>query len=101
MTIATACGITELESKDLVIPGFILLETNRWALPQYLTVAKWRSVWRSSLKGKTKRDLMQFRAATLLLELAEEYGLPEAAVLIKELDQHSTSSKPDLHLVPS
>ena len=63
------------------IPGTEFVKTiidgqEYWKLPDFATVAEWRDMQQSAITGDDKHALRQFRAATLMLELAARHGVP-------------------------
>jgi len=72
------------EAGQYSIPEFIRVD-DRWYLAEYVTVEMWRKALQTATTDDDKHTLLQFRAATQLLELAQEYGLPDDAVVIPNL----------------
>jgi hypothetical protein len=98
---------------EIKVPQYIQLENDHWALAEFLTVALWREAKRAAVKGNDKHTLLQFRWATLLLEKAEQRGIPEDVCLLPWLEEGkevkppwppsdaSKQPKPELRLVDS
>jgi len=74
----------KLKEGPYSIPPFIRVD-DRWCLAEYVTVEMWRKAQQTGTTDDLKHTLLQFRAATQLLELAQEYGLPDDAVVIPNL----------------
>ena len=76
--------------KKFSVPEYICLgddkKTCEWGLSEWLTVTQWRAAKLAAIEGEDKRTLSQFRAATLLLEQAEQAGIAEDVCLIQRLD---------------
>jgi hypothetical protein len=58
----------------------------------------WRKAQQTGTTDDLKHTLLQFRAATQLLELAQEYGLPDDAVVIPNLLLPSSGDYSDRNL---
>ena len=80
------------------IPPFIRVEDNRWCLAGRADVTAWRKAQQVGRTDDLKHTLLQFRAATQILELAQEYGLPEDAVVLPTLDLFNGEENPEAAL---
>ena len=87
----------KLKPGEYSIPPFIRVD-DRWCLVEYVTVEMWRKAQQTGTTDNLKHTLLQFRAATQLLELAQEYGLPDDAVVVPTLLSNGKED-PNLHIV--
>jgi hypothetical protein len=69
----------KLEPGQYSIPPFIRVTDNGWCLAERATVAVWREAQQVGTTDNDKHTLLQFRAATQMLELAQEQGLADDA----------------------
>ena len=74
----------KLEPGQYCIPEFIRVD-DRWYLAEYVTVEKWRKAQQIGTTDDAKHTLLQFRAATQMLELAQKYDLPDDVLVIPTL----------------
>jgi hypothetical protein len=65
------------ERVQFTIPDAIRLDGDVWERYDALTVAQWREAQHVAIEGEDTHALLQFRAATLLLEQAAQYGIAE------------------------
>ena len=66
------------------IPTYVRFKDGKgrelWGLSEMATVATWRKIWHAAIEREDKHTLRSFRAATLILQTAEDQGLAEDAV---------------------
>ena len=75
----------KIEPGEYRIPDFIRVDGDRWCIATRATVAAWRKARQVGMTDDAKHTLLQYRAATQLLELAQEHDLPDDAVVIATL----------------
>jgi hypothetical protein len=88
----------KLEPGEYSIPEFIRVDDG-WALAEYLTVKMWRKALQTATTDDAKHTALQFRAATQMLELAQEYGLPDDALVIPTLLSNGGGYSENLQIV--
>jgi hypothetical protein len=88
----------KLKEGEYSIPPFIRVDDDRWSLAEHVTVAAWRKAQQIGTTDNLKHTLLQFRAVTQLLELAQEYALPEDAVVLPTLGLFNGKEDPDADL---
>jgi len=69
----------KIEPGEYRIPDFIRVDGDRWCIATRATVAAWRKARQVGMTDDAKHTLLQYRAATQLLELAQEHDLPDDA----------------------
>jgi len=88
----------KLEPGQYSIPDFIRVDGDRWCIATRATVAAWRKAQQVGTTDDAKHTLLQFRAATQMLELAQEYDLPDDAVVLATLGLFNGTEDPDANL---
>jgi len=76
----------KLGPAEYSIPPFIRVTDDRWYLAELATVTMWRQAQQVGRTDDDKHTLLQFRAATQMLELTQEYGLADDARPMDWLD---------------
>ena len=88
----------KLEPGQYCIPEFIRVD-DRWYLAEYVTVEKWRKAQQIGTTDDAKHTLLQFRAATQMLELAQKYDLPDDVLVMPTLLSGPDYSNRNLQIV--